>query len=140
MKLAAIAPRTISFHHDRPERTSPATRPSLVTPITLHDKRRQPGQVHLTLREREVLSLLCEGLPNKTIGRELGIAAGTVKIHIGKILGELGVSSRLQAVVAAQRLGLLRDAGSRDRPAYDGEDRVEYAGVLASAYAARSAA
>ena len=140
MKLAAIAPRTISFHHDRPERTAPAARPSLVTPITLHDKRRQPGQVHLTLREREVLSLLCEGLPNKTIARELGIASGTVKIHIGKILGELGVSSRLQAVVSAQRLGLVQQAGAQDGRTFAGAGRVEYAGVLASAYAARSAA
>ena len=68
----------------------------------------QPS-VHLTVREREVLYLLCEGLPNKLISRRLGISLSTVKIHISNILSELGVSSRLQAVIAARRLGLLRD-------------------------------
>ena len=63
--------------------------------------------VHLTPRQVEVLSLLCEGLPNKLICRQLNIASGTVKVHIGVILRELGVTSRLQAVVAAQRCGLL---------------------------------
>jgi hypothetical protein len=59
-----------------------------------------------------VLYLLCEGLPNKLICRQLNIASGTVKVHIGVILRELGVSSRLQAVVAAQRCGLLADTGT----------------------------
>ena len=63
--------------------------------------------VHLTPRQVEVLYLLCEGLPNKLICRQLNIATGTVKVHIGVILRELGVTSRLQAVVAAQRCGLL---------------------------------
>ena len=40
-----------------------------------------------------MLALLCEGMPNKLIGRRLDISEGTVKIHVGKILGEL-VSSR----------------------------------------------
>ena len=68
----------------------------------------EPARVRLTPRQIEVLSLLCEGLPNKLICRRLNISSGTVKIHIGSILRELGVSSRLQAVVAAQRMGLLR--------------------------------
>jgi DNA-binding CsgD family transcriptional regulator len=62
---------------------------------------------HLTPRQLEVLTLLCEGLPNKLICRQLNIATGTVKVHIGVILRELGVTSRLQAVVAARRCGLL---------------------------------
>ena len=68
---------------------------------------RYPGRIHLTPREREVLLLLAEGLPNKLICRRLGIAHSTVKIHVARILGELNVSTRLQAVLAAQRLGLL---------------------------------
>lgn len=67
-----------------------------------HDHRTAPP-VHLTPRQLEVLSLLCEGLPNKLICRQLNIATGTVKVHIGVILRELGVTSRLQAVVAASR-------------------------------------
>jgi DNA-binding NarL/FixJ family response regulator len=55
----------------------------------------------------EVFQLLCEGLPNKLISRQLNIAKGTVKVHVSFILRQFGVSSRLQAVVAAQRCGLL---------------------------------
>lgn len=71
---------------------------------------REPRRQSLTARELEVLALLCEGMPNKTIQRGLGIGAGTVKCHVGSILGKLGVASRLQAVVAAHRLGLLEGA------------------------------
>ena len=63
-----------------------------------------PG--HLTPRQLEVLALLCEGLPNKLICRRLNIATGTVKVHISCILRELGVTSRLQAVVMARACGL----------------------------------
>jgi DNA-binding NarL/FixJ family response regulator len=64
--------------------------------------------VRLTPRELEVLSLLAEGLPNKLICRRLGISPGTVKIHVSRVLAELGVSSRLEAVIVAQRVGVLR--------------------------------
>jgi DNA-binding CsgD family transcriptional regulator len=63
--------------------------------------------VHLTQRQLDVLALLCEGLPNKLICRRLNIATGTVKVHISCILRELGVRSRLEAVVTARRHGLL---------------------------------
>jgi DNA-binding CsgD family transcriptional regulator len=65
--------------------------------------------VRLTPRELEVLALLCEGLPNKLISRRLDISSATVKCHISRILSELGVASRLQAVVAAARCGLIGD-------------------------------
>jgi DNA-binding NarL/FixJ family response regulator len=61
----------------------------------------------LTAREVEVLALLCEGLSNKLICRRLNICTGTVKCHVASILDTLGVASRLQAVVAAHRLGLI---------------------------------
>jgi DNA-binding NarL/FixJ family response regulator len=66
---------------------------------------------HLTRRQLEVLALLCEGLPNKLICRELGISAGTCKAHISSILRELGVGTRLQAVVQATRRDLLGAKG-----------------------------
>lgn len=70
---------------------------------------RQPGTAlpeQLTPRQLDVLELLCEGLPNKLIGRRLNIASGTVKVHIAHILRTLNVSSRLQAVLAARSLGV----------------------------------
>jgi DNA-binding NarL/FixJ family response regulator len=63
----------------------------------------------LTAREREVLALLCRGMPNKLIQRHLGISFGTVKCHVRNILGKLGVTSRLRAVVEAHRRGLWND-------------------------------
>jgi len=59
----------------------------------------------LTPRQLEVLALLSEGLSNKLIARRLNISAGTVKVHVVHIHRALGVSSRLQAVVAVRKLG-----------------------------------
>lgn len=61
----------------------------------------------LTPREREVLQLMAEGLPNKTIGARLNISANTVKFHINAILSKLNAQSRTEAVVRATRLGLI---------------------------------
>jgi len=61
----------------------------------------------LTPREREVLDLLAEGLPNKLIADRLGVSEHTVKFHVGAVLSKLGVQSRTEAVIRAARLGLL---------------------------------
>lgn len=66
--------------------------------------------LHLTPRQLEVLALLGEGLPNKLICRQLNISSGTVKVHISCILRELGVTSRLQAVIWARRHGLIAES------------------------------
>lgn len=63
-------------------------------------------QVHLTSRQLEVLYLVCQGLSNKQIAEELQVNEITVKVHAGAIFKELAVSSRTQAILAAQRLGL----------------------------------
>ena len=74
--------------------------------------------VHLTPRERQVLSLLYGGFSNKRIARELAISLSTVKIHVSNIFGELNVSSRLEAVTVARRLALISEVSSE---AADGE-------------------
>ena len=61
----------------------------------------------LTPRELEVLQLIAEGLPNKGIGRELGISEHTVKFHVNAILGKFNAASRTEAVVRATKAGLL---------------------------------
>lgn len=58
----------------------------------------------LTDRQRDVLSLLLQGQPNKQIGRNLGISEGTVKIHLAAIFRVLKVHNRTEAVVAARAL------------------------------------
>jgi DNA-binding NarL/FixJ family response regulator len=59
-------------------------------------------------REREVLDLLVEGLPNKLIARRLEITEKTVKAHLTSIFREIGVTDRTQAALWAERHGLGR--------------------------------
>ena len=61
----------------------------------------------LTARQREVLTLLAEGLSNADIAARLTLSGKTVDHHVSAVLGKLGVPSRGQAAAAAHRLGLL---------------------------------
>jgi DNA-binding NarL/FixJ family response regulator len=61
----------------------------------------------LTSRESEVLSLLCDGLSNKMIARQLNLATGTVKAHLRAILPKLGANNRTHAVMLAVQRGLV---------------------------------
>jgi DNA-binding NarL/FixJ family response regulator len=59
----------------------------------------------LSRRELEVLELVAEGLPNKQIGRALGITERTVKVHLGNAFRRIGVGDRTSAAIwAKQRL------------------------------------
>ena len=62
----------------------------------------------LSDREREVLELLAAGKSNKQIAKSLGIADGTVKVHVANILSKLGAQGRSEAVAVAFRRGLVR--------------------------------
>ncbi len=64
----------------------------------------------LSLRQMEVLALICEGKSNKQIARELGIVERTVKSHVTAIFGALSVINRTQAAMVAERLGLITRA------------------------------
>ncbi len=57
----------------------------------------------LTVRERDVLSMMVSGYSNKVIGSKLGITEGTVKIHVKNLLHKLGLRSRVEAVVWAMK-------------------------------------
>ena len=61
----------------------------------------------LTARERQVLGLLAEGLPNKAIAGTLGISDQTVKFHVASIAGKLGAVNRTDTVRRAVRRGLI---------------------------------
>jgi DNA-binding NarL/FixJ family response regulator len=68
-----------------------------------------PPAAELTLRQLEVLKLLGSGWSNKEISAELCIAERTVRAHLTELFRALGASSRTQAILAAQRLGLLAE-------------------------------
>lgn len=63
--------------------------------------------VVLTLREKEILRCLSDGMPTEAIAKQLFIAAVTVRNHVQNILHKLDVHSKLQAVVLAHRHGLI---------------------------------
>jgi HD-GYP domain-containing protein (c-di-GMP phosphodiesterase class II) len=64
------------------------------------------GAAGLTARETEVLALLAEGMPNKTIARRLGISPKTVSNHIERVYSKLGVSNRAGAAMCAMQYGI----------------------------------
>jgi DNA-binding NarL/FixJ family response regulator len=65
----------------------------------------------LSKREREVLALVAEGLPNKLIARRLEISEKTVKTHLTSVFQRIGVSDRTQAALWARRHGIGTDEG-----------------------------
>lgn len=84
--------------HSREEADESGGRPDLIA---------DASPEHLTLREREVLEMMMEGLSNKEIAGHLNISAHTVKFHISSILGKLGASTRTEAAAIGLRRGLI---------------------------------
>ncbi len=70
-------------------------------------------ELGLTERQQQVLALMVQGKSNKLICRDLGLAENTVKIHVTAVLRALKVTSRTEAVVKINRLGLRLEAAGK---------------------------
>ena len=73
-----------------------------------------PPSVALSQREQEVLRLIARGLDSNEIGASLFLSTRTVHVHTQHIFQKLGVHTRLEAVMAGIRLGLVRCPGEND--------------------------
>jgi DNA-binding NarL/FixJ family response regulator len=84
------------------------------------DAVRRERFAELSDRELEVLRLLTRGLSNVEIGQRLFLSEATIKTHVTRVLGKLGVRDRVQAVVLAYESGLVQ---SGDAEQVDSADR-----------------
>lgn len=75
--------------------------------VFIDDQARRKLSAQFTPRELEVLRLLAEGDDTAVLASRLGIAPHTVEWHVRHVIEKLGVHSKLQAVIAAARLGLI---------------------------------
>ncbi|MFG1643255.1 response regulator [Amycolatopsis sp. NPDC049252] len=101
---AVVAPSVTRRLLDAMADRLPDRGPAEDAPITGH------GLDRLTDRELEVLRKLARGLSNAEIADELVLSEATVKTHVGRILNKLDLRDRVQAVVLAYDVGLVRPA------------------------------
>jgi DNA-binding NarL/FixJ family response regulator len=80
--------------------------PSVATRVL--GRMRAPAEEALSPRELEILQAVARGLSNKEIGRQLYVSEATVKTHLLRIFGKLGVDDRTAAVTVALERGIIR--------------------------------
>ena len=89
---------------------SPSVTKRLIAEFAARAKERPSSEAleELTDREREVMSLVAEGLSNEEIANRLVVSIATAKTHVSRAMGKLGARDRAQLVVLAYETGLVR--------------------------------
>lgn len=91
------------------ELLAPSVTRRLIEEFVAHGRRdAPPGLQRLTGREREVLELVAAGLTNGEIAQRLVVTVETVKTHVSNVLDKLELRDRVQAVILAYEVGLVR--------------------------------
>ena len=80
---------------------------SILTPDQPASWSTATDEIRISERQRQVLELLLQGMPNKVIGSRLDMAEGTVKAHLNTVFRVLGVRNRVEAILRARDLGLV---------------------------------
>lgn len=84
--------------------------PSVLQPTsdtTVQDRQPCGMTKTLTNRQNQVLGLVAQGLSNKQIAYQMGVSEATVKLHINALLRSVGATNRTQAVILAQKMGII---------------------------------
>ena len=66
-----------------------------------------PEAVDLTAREREVLELICEGLNDAALAKQLGLSPNTIRNHVARLYAKIGVGRRSDAIIWARERGII---------------------------------
>lgn len=78
---------------------------NIVINAIIHDKEmirdNENSEYNLTIREKQVLKLIREGLNNNEISKKLFVSVNTAKVHVSSIIQKLGVEDRTQAAIKA---------------------------------------
>lgn len=107
--LKEHSPRELVAGLEQLRAGNPPLSPSVVRRLVSHfHERRLPEESNLTPREQEVLKLIAKGLNRKDVADLLGLSKYTVSDYIKVIYRKLEVSSRAEATLEAERLGLIR--------------------------------
>jgi DNA-binding NarL/FixJ family response regulator len=81
--------------------------PTAIAQLVSRGRQREQVRESLSLREREVLQLMADGVATREIARRLGISYSTVRTHVRSINGKLGSHSSVKAVVTARQLEIV---------------------------------